>query len=77
VDACVAIAVVSIVIFVIWAVVKALGGPSNCGVCGSTLKRARYEWTASDGTVTIMCANCNRTMERKKSKAAMKARYGD
>ena len=44
--------------------------PHACDLCGSQLKRSVYQW-AIDGEKKKVCPNCNRGLERRKSKEAL------
>lgn len=48
----------------------ALTKPTHCGVCDATIKKTSYTWEV-DGEETIVCPNCNRRLEQKKSKEAV------
>lgn len=61
--------IIGLVLFFVAAIVVAI--PKTCDVCNAALKRASYSWKL-DGKNQRVCPNCNRSLERKTSRAALK-----
>lgn len=49
----------------------------RCDLCGAQLKRAKYLWVGPDGKKKTICPNCNRGIEQRRSKEAVRRALGD
>jgi hypothetical protein len=49
----------------------ACASPTSCQICGNELRRNKYRWKI-DGKKLVICPNCNRQLESKKSREAIK-----
>ena len=45
--------------------------PTRCGLCGNTIRRKYYTWPVGEETKAV-CPECNSTLRRKQSKAALR-----
>ena len=61
--------VIGVVVLIVLAAL--FSKPSSCTVCDTSIKRTYYKWRL-DGKKHFLCPNCNRSMERKQSREAMK-----
>ncbi len=65
---CASIGLIAVLLLVLQIV---FGKPSQCQVCGNPIRRNAYKWKLQ-GKTTWVCGNCNRSLERKASQAAIK-----
>ena len=65
-------AIVLTIIFVsLIGLMIATAKPGRCGICGNDLKKKSYQWELEVKKVTV-CPNCNRELEKKRSRDAVK-----
>jgi hypothetical protein len=60
---------------VVGLVVASIGQGRTCGICGDRIKRRYYSWKI-EGKKMALCPNCNRGLERRKSRDALERRFG-
>ncbi len=68
------LAVVVLVVGLI--VLGSLLPPDSCYICGVKLKKSSYKWKL-DRASRHVCPNCNRSLERKQSQAAISDLFDD